>query len=92
MDYLIEPSRAPRPRLENLVVEAFCEDAPPAQNRRTAEASRSEHEHDAPPSDRQIRQATLVSTVDPARGHATGWAWAVCARRMYRNNRAVAVA
>jgi hypothetical protein len=56
MDYLIEPSRAPRPRLENLVVEAFCEDAPPTQDRRTAEAPRSEHEHDPPRSDRQIRQ------------------------------------
>src|ERR1700692_628786 len=76
MDDLIEPSRAPRPRFENVVVEAFCEDAPPTKNRVTAEASRLEHEHDAPPSDRQIREATMVSTVDPARNHATRWAWA----------------
>jgi hypothetical protein len=66
VDYLIEPSRAPRPRLENLIVEAFCEDAPPTQNRFAAEAPRLEHEHHASPSDRQIRQATMVSTVDPA--------------------------
>jgi hypothetical protein len=91
MDNLIEPSRAPRPRLENLIVEAFCEDAPPTQNRRTAEPARSEHEHDAPASDRQIRQASMISTVDAARKYATGWACAVCARRTYRNDRTVAV-
>jgi hypothetical protein len=66
MDYLIEPSRAPCPRLENLIVEAFCEDAAPTQNRFAPEAPRLEHEHHASPSDRQIRQATMVSTVDPA--------------------------
>src|SRR5271168_2527257 len=41
-DDLIEPSRAPRPMPENVIVKAFCEDAPPTQNRRTAEAPRSE--------------------------------------------------
>jgi hypothetical protein len=92
MDDPIEPSRAPRPRLENVVVEAFCEDAPRTQNRFTAEAPRSEHEHNAPPSDWQIRQATMVSTVDSARNYATGWAWAVCARRTYPNDGDVAVA
>jgi hypothetical protein len=55
MDDLVEPSRAPRPRLENGVIEAFCEDAPHTQNRQASEAPRSEHEHDAPPSDGQIR-------------------------------------
>ena len=65
MDDLIEPSRAPRPRPENVVVEAFSEDAPPTPNRFAAEAPRSEHEHHAPSSDRQIRQATMVSTVNP---------------------------
>jgi hypothetical protein len=41
MDELIEPNRAPRPRPENVVVEAFREDAPQSQNRLTPEASRS---------------------------------------------------
>jgi hypothetical protein len=44
MDYLIEPSRAPRPRPENVIVKAFSEDAPPTPNRFATEASRSEHE------------------------------------------------
>jgi hypothetical protein len=44
MDYLVEPSRAPRPRPENVIVKAFSEDAPPTPNRFATEASRSEHE------------------------------------------------
>jgi hypothetical protein len=52
MDDLIEPSRAPRPRLENVIVEAFREDAARASNRVTAKAPGLEHQHDAPSRDR----------------------------------------
>ena len=47
MNDLIEPSRTPRPRLENVVVEAFREDAARASKRVTAEAPGMEHQHDA---------------------------------------------
>jgi hypothetical protein len=56
MDNLIESSRTTRPRLEDVVVEAFGENAPLAKNRLAAEASRLEHQHGAPPCDRQVRQ------------------------------------
>jgi hypothetical protein len=40
-----------------------------------------EHQHDAPSRNRQVRQATRISTVDPARNHATKRARVVRARR-----------
>jgi hypothetical protein len=92
MDDLIEPSCAPRRRLENVFAEAFCEDAPPTQNRLTAEAPRFEREHHPSPSDRQIREASMVSTVNPRRNYATRLAWAACARRANRHGGAVFVA
>jgi hypothetical protein len=49
---LIEPSRGTLPRLEDVVVEAFGEDALLARNRRAAETSPLEHQHGAPPCDR----------------------------------------
>jgi hypothetical protein len=52
MDDLIQPSCAPRPRLEDVVVEAFREDATRASNRVTAKAPGLEHQHDAPSRDR----------------------------------------
>ncbi len=36
-----------------------------------AEASRLEHQHGAPPCDRQVRQTERISTVDPVRNRAT---------------------
>jgi hypothetical protein len=47
MNDLIEPSGAPRPRLENVVVEAFREDAARASKLVTAEPPGMEHQHDA---------------------------------------------
>jgi len=52
MNDLIEPSGARRPRLENVAVKAFREDAPPTQNRFAAEAPRVEHQLDALPRNR----------------------------------------
>jgi hypothetical protein len=71
MDNLIEPSRAPGPRLEDVVVEAFGEDAPLAKNLFAAEASRLKHQHGASPCDRQVRQTARILTVDPVRNRAT---------------------
>jgi len=90
MDNLIESSRAPRPRLEEVVVEAFREDASPAQNRLAAEAPGLERQHDAPSRNRQVRQAARISTMDPVRNRATGRAGAVHAPRAYRNDGAIA--
>jgi len=47
VDDLIEPSSAPGPRLENVIVEAFREDAACALNRVTAETPGLEHQHGA---------------------------------------------
>ncbi len=90
MDNLIEPSRATRPRLEDVVVEAFGEDAPFAQNRLAAEsvapgasARRAALRSASPPTAR---------TVDPVGNRATRWACAVHAHRADRNDGAVAFA
>jgi hypothetical protein len=92
MDNLIESSRAPRPRLGDVVVEAFREDASPAQNRLAAEAPGLERQHDAPSRNRQVRQAARISTMDPVRNRATGRARALHAPRAYRNDGAIAIA
>src|SRR5208283_3557556 len=92
MDNLIEPSRAPRPGLEDVVVEAFGEDAPLAKNLLAAKASRLKHQHGAPPCDRQVRQTARILTVDPARNRATRWARTVRAQRADCNDGAVAFA
>jgi hypothetical protein len=92
MDDLIEPRGAPRPRLENVVVEAFRKDAARASNRVTAEAPGMEHQHDAQSCDRQVRQATRIPAVNPIRNRSARRARAVRARRAYRNDGAVTVA
>jgi hypothetical protein len=48
----IQPSCAPRPRLENAFVEPFREDAACASKSITAKAPRSEHRRDPPSRDR----------------------------------------
>jgi hypothetical protein len=54
-DNLIEASCASTLRLEDVVVEAFREDAPLTQNRLAGETSGLDHQNDAPPRDRQVR-------------------------------------
>jgi hypothetical protein len=92
MDDPIEPCRTPRPRLEDFVVKPFREDAPLTRNRNAAKTSGLERQHDAPPSDRQIRQVTRISTVDPPRNYPTGRARAASAPRAYCSDGLVDVA
>jgi hypothetical protein len=49
VDDLIEPGGAPRPRLENVILEALREYAACALNRVTAKTLGPEHQHDAAP-------------------------------------------
>jgi hypothetical protein len=57
MDDLVEPGRTPRPGLENIIVEPLGENAASAGGCLASKAASQENENNAPPRDRQIRQA-----------------------------------
>ena len=81
LDDLIEPSRTSRPGLENVVVKPFREDPPRAGSCVATEAASREHENNASPRHRQIRQAARITTMNSRRNRAAPWTRATRARR-----------
>jgi hypothetical protein len=61
---------APRPGLENVVVEPLREDVSRAGRRLASEAASTENENDATPRNRQIRQAPRIAAMEPNRNGA----------------------
>lgn len=81
MDDVVEPGSSPRRRRENVPVKALGEDSPAAQHCVAVESSRINDKPNRLSHQRQVSQASLISTVDSFRPCSADRAKACCARR-----------